>query len=114
METSDKKNFTSRIFDSIKEKFVEIGSEYAKSNLHKIKNEVMKYVEREIERRIKRELRKFMYKATALSLLGVGIFFLLYSLISGIVFFLQLPEFLSPLFFGFFLIISALIVYLLK
>ena len=100
------------IVNSLKSKAFEFGKEYFKEKIETTKEDVLKYIEKTIEQKIKKEVKKILYSTVALILIITGIIFLVFGMISALVHLTKLPEFFTPLFFGFILMITSFIVYI--
>lgn len=108
---SNKKNNTSTIFESVKNKLIEVGVEYVKSNMEQSKSAIFGFIERNIEARIKKEIRRYQMITLGLVVLIIGILFVLYSAFEFISYLAGFPSFLTNLLFGFFLLIIGSIIY---
>lgn len=104
----------SGVFSAVKDKMLEIGVDYFKKNFESTKKEVFKHIENIIEKKIKKELRKYSLTLIAIIALSLASFFLIYGLISMGVTLLNLPSFLSQIFFGLLLFTIAVVVYLIR
>ncbi|MCA9497297.1 MAG: hypothetical protein KC589_10230 [Nanoarchaeota archaeon] len=100
------------LIDELKIKLIEIASDYIKKNMKQTQNQILRYVEKNIERKIKKEVKKTILKSISITLLSMGIIFLLYGLFALLSLVLKLPDFTTPLFFGIFLLLVGLIIYL--
>lgn len=100
--------------DSIKKKIYESATDYFKSQFEKSKKELFNHFEKKIEKKIKKELRKMGLKFSSLVILSLGFLILLYGTFAAIVYLSDLPTFLAPIFYGLFLMIVGLFVYVLN
>lgn len=107
-----KSNFS--LVDSIKKKVYEAGADYFKSQFEKSKKEIFNHFERRIEKKIKKEIKKMSFKLGSILFLIIGFLTLLYGIFAGFVYFFDLPMFFASIFYGFFLVIVALVVYVLN
>lgn len=100
--------------DTLKEKLVDVASDYFKRNYERTKADVMKYIEKTIERKIRKEVRKYAYTSAAYFLFLFGIVFLIYGGIGAVVYLLNLPSFLTNVIFGILAVGIGAVVYLLR
>jgi len=97
------------VVDIIKKKILDSTTDYFKKKFESSKKEFLDYVEKEIERKIKRELKKIIKNIIFYLFFCFGLIFLSYGFISLIVYFLNLPQVLTNVFYGIFLILIGVI-----
>jgi len=100
------------LVDTFKDKLIEVGVDYFKKNVEKTKKDILKYVEKTIEMKIKKEIKKYSFITVSFILMGLGSLFVLFGMIAGIVYLLNLPTFFTSIFFGGLLLLIGIIIYL--
>lgn len=114
VEKTLKKSTTNTIFESIKNKLIEVGVEYVKANMEQSKSAIFGFIERNIENRIRKEVKRYQMLTLGLIILIIGILFILYSGFEFISYLAGFPSFLTNLVFGFFLLLVGSIIYLMN
>jgi len=99
------------LFDSIKNKLIELGIDFVKKNIETTKDQILKYIEKNLERRIKREIKRYITLSFGIFIVIIGTLFILYSTFEFIGYLLQFPSFIINLFYGLFLLIIGLFMY---
>ncbi|NQZ84210.1 MAG: hypothetical protein HRU03_00690 [Nanoarchaeales archaeon] len=102
------------IVNSLKEKALEMGTQYFKEKFENSKDEFLKYIEQTVEKKIKKELKKIIYSTIAIILVITGVIFIVFGILAALVHITNLPDYFTPLFFGMILMSGAMITYLNK
>ena len=106
-----KKTVINNIFESIKNKLIEVGVEYVKANMEQSKNAILGFIERNIENRIRKEIRRYQMLTLGLIILMIGALFILYGGFEFISYLAGFPSFVTNLIFGFSLLVVGSIIY---
>lgn len=106
-----KEKIPSSLIDSVKLKLIEVGADYFKKKFETSKKDIIKYIEKEIDKKIRKEVRKITVKIIFYILLSLGGIFLLFGIFSAVIYLLELPEFLTSILFGLFLILIGVFIW---
>lgn len=100
------------MIDKFKDRILDIVLDYLKDNVRKSGQEMLMQIEKRIERKIKREVKRYTLKVLSATLLLLGFLFVLYGMVAGVVYFLELPQFISPLVYGLLILVIGTIVFI--
>lgn len=116
INTPNNKKQTYNLYNNIKDKLIEIGTDYAKNNIKTIQKDISKHIEKYVEYKIKKRIRLEIKKHTFLFIsylvLFLGIIFIMYFITQSLIILLNLPLITTNLIFGLLLIIISTLLYL--
>jgi len=107
-ETYDEKK--EGFFGKVKDFFADSAKEFFKTKFEETKEEAKRTFERKIMRKVRREIKKAITNVFLVLFLALGIGFLIYGGLSLLVVSLALPEYMSPMLFGLFLVLVGFVV----
>lgn len=111
IKNKNQKSPVSSIFESIKNKLIEVGVEYVKTNMEQSKNAIFGFIEKNIENRIRKEIRRYQMIFLGSTILLIGLLFVLYGGFEFISYLAGFPQFITNLLYGFCLLIVGSIIY---
>lgn len=95
------------LFDHARSLFKDMVVTYSKQQL-------AKNVEKKLVKAVRKEVKKYTFSMISIATIALGVGFLVYGLFSMVVSLLNLPEYVTTFGFGFLLLFTGLIIYLIR
>ncbi|MFW5705104.1 MAG: hypothetical protein ACOCXG_04660 [Nanoarchaeota archaeon] len=97
-------------FEKVKDFFADSAKEFLKTKFEETKEDAKRTFERKVMRKVRREIKKAVTNVFLVLFLALGVGFLIYGGLSLLIVSLALPEYVTPMLFGLFLVLVGFVV----